>query len=86
MPEATVTSKGQVTIPKPVRDHLKVDAGDRLSFVVQADGTVVVRPIVRDVRELAGVLHRPGTAPVSVESMPDGVAARMRAKYGRRRS
>jgi antitoxin PrlF len=85
MPHATVTSKGQVTIPKPVRDHLKVEAGDRVSFVVQPDGTVVVRPIVRDVRELAGVLHRPGAAAVSVESMRRGVAARMRAKYGRPR-
>lgn len=83
MPDATLTSKGQVTIPKPVRDHLKVDAGDRLSFVVQPDGSVVVRPIVRDLRELAGLLHRPGRRPVPVEAMRRGVAARMRAKYGR---
>lgn len=83
MPDATLTSKGQITIPKPVRDHLKIEAGDRLSFVMQADGSVVVRPIVRDLRELAGFLHRPGRRPVSVEAMRRGVAGRMRAKYDR---
>lgn len=85
MPDATLTSKGQVTIPKPVRDHLKVAAGDRLSFVVQPDGSVVVQPIVRDLRDLAGFLHRPGRRPVSVEAMRKGVAARLREKYPRAR-
>ena len=66
MPVATVTTKGQVTLPKPVRDHLKIETGDRLSFVVQPDGSVVVRPIVRDVRELAGLLHRPGKGVAAV--------------------
>ena len=42
MPTATLTTKGQVTIPKEVREHLGVDTGDRLSFVVQDDGSVVV--------------------------------------------
>jgi antitoxin PrlF len=86
MPEATLTSKGQITIPKPVRDHLKVDTGDRLSFVVQPDGSVVVRPIIRHLRELAGLLHRPGRRAVSVEAMRRGIAKRMRAKHRRPRS
>jgi len=85
MPDATLTSKGQVTIPKPVRDHLKVDAGDRLSFTVQPDGSVVIRPIVRHVRELAGVLHRPGRPAVTVDAMRRAVAARMRRRAGRSR-
>jgi antitoxin PrlF len=85
MPTATLTTKGQVTIPKAVRKHLGVDTGDRLSFVVQDDGTVIVKPITRDVRELGGLLHRPGRRAVSISEMERGIARRMRAKFGRRR-
>jgi antitoxin PrlF len=85
MPTATLTTKGQVTIPKEVRRHLGVDTGDRLSFVVQEDGTVVVKPITRHVRELAGLLKRAGRQPVSINEMEEGIARRMRAKFGRRR-
>ena len=42
MPEATLTSKGQVTIPKAVRDHLKLEAGARVDFIITADGTVLL--------------------------------------------
>jgi antitoxin PrlF len=85
MPTATLTTKGQVTIPKEVREHLGVDTGDRLSFVVQDDGTVIVKPITRHVRELAGLLHRPEQRPLSIREMDEGVARRMRSKFGRRR-
>ena len=43
MPTATLTRKGQVTIPKAIRDALKVQAGDRLDFVVEGEGRVVMR-------------------------------------------
>ena len=84
MPTATLTTKGQITIPKEVREHLGVDTGDRVSFVVQNDGTVIVKPIVRHVRELGGLLHRPGRRPVSIGQMDEGIAGRMQAKFGRR--
>lgn len=85
MPTATLTTKGQVTIPKDVREHLGVDTGDRLSFVVQEDGSVLVTPMTRHVRDLGGLLHRRNTRAASVEAMREGVAGRMRAKFGRRR-
>jgi AbrB family looped-hinge helix DNA binding protein len=69
MPSATVTSKGQITLPKAIRDLLRLDAGDRVDFVVHDDGTVVLRPATVDVRELKGLLHRKGMKPLSVESM-----------------
>ena len=69
MPSATVTSKGQITLPKAIRDLLRLDAGDRVDFVVQDDGTVVLRPATVDVRELKGLLHRKGIKPLSVEAM-----------------
>jgi AbrB family looped-hinge helix DNA binding protein len=85
MPTATMTTKGQVTIPKEIREHLKIDTGDRLSFVLQEDGSVVVKPITRDVRELGGLLRRPEQRSVSLREMDEGIARRMRSKFGRRR-
>jgi AbrB family looped-hinge helix DNA binding protein len=69
MPSATVTSKGQITLPKAIRDLLHLDAGDRVDFVVHDDGTVVLRSATVDVRELKGMLHRKGIKPLSVEAM-----------------
>jgi antitoxin PrlF len=69
MPSATVTSKGQITLPKPIREHLRLDTGDRVDFVIQDDGSVVLRPATVDVRELKGLLHRKDIKPLSVEEM-----------------
>lgn len=85
MPEATLTTKGQVTVPKAVRDHLKLVTGARLDFVIQHDGTVVVKPVTRHVRELAGLLHRPGRRPVSVREMDEAIGAQMIRRSARTR-
>jgi AbrB family looped-hinge helix DNA binding protein len=69
MPTATVTSKGQVTIPKSVREHLRIDTGDQVDFVVTDRGDVVVRGVSLDIRELRGLLKRPGRRSVSVDEM-----------------
>ena len=44
MSTSTITSKGQATIPKRIREFLKVKAGDQLDFVIADDGRVLVRP------------------------------------------
>ena len=54
----TLTSKGQTTIPKPIRDHLGLQAGDQLDFVIEPDGRVTLRPATSDVMDLAGLLRR----------------------------
>ena len=69
MPKATLTSKGQVTVPKAIRTLLRLGTGDRVDFVVKEDGTVVLRPATVHVRELRGFLHRKGMKPLSVEQM-----------------
>jgi antitoxin PrlF len=78
MPSATLTSKGQLTLPKAIRDRLRLGAGDRVDFVVRDDGTVVLRPVTVDVREIKGLLHRKGLKPLSVEEM-DAVIRRRAA-------
>jgi antitoxin PrlF len=73
MPGATLTSKGQVTIPKVVRDLLGLEAGDQLDFVLEDGTRVVLRPGNRDARGLKGLLHRPGRRPVSIRQMDEAI-------------
>jgi AbrB family looped-hinge helix DNA binding protein len=70
MPVSTLTSKGQITIPKEVRDALGIRAGDRVSFVVRED-VVELRPETVDLRTCYGMLKRRGRGgkPVTVEQM-----------------
>jgi antitoxin PrlF len=76
MPTATVTSKGQVTLPKKVRDALRVKPGDQVDFVLDAEGDVRVRAARIDVRDLKGILHRPGRKAVSLQAMEVAIARR----------
>lgn len=69
MPSATLTSKGQLTLPKAIRDLLRLGVGDRVDFIVKDDRTVVLCPATVDVRELKGLLHKKGIKPLSVEQM-----------------
>lgn len=66
---ATLTSKGQTTIPKEIRDGLNMKAGDLLTFTLMPDGTVVMRIKNKSIMELAGILHKKGRKPVSIEKM-----------------
>lgn len=56
MPASKLSTRGQVVVPKSVRDHLGVSDGDLLDFVVLSDGTVVLKPRKKDVRRLSGIL------------------------------
>jgi AbrB family looped-hinge helix DNA binding protein len=69
MPAAKLTSKGQMVIPKPIRDRLRLHPGDRLDFVVQDDGNVLIRPATENVMRLKGILRRPKRRAVTVEEM-----------------
>lgn len=75
MPAATLTSKGQITIPKSVREGLGVDAGDRVEFLEASKGVYTVVAVSRDVRELKGLIAKPAK-PVSVDAMRRAVAKR----------
>jgi antitoxin PrlF len=68
MPSATVTSKGQITVPKEIREHLGIEPGDRVNFQIGSGGEVIVEPESIDIRSLRGMLKHRGKR-VSLEAM-----------------
>jgi antitoxin PrlF len=71
--EATLSSKNQATIPKQVREHLNLKAGDRFKFFLQPDGRVVILPRIQ-ISKLKGSVPRL-ERPVSLEEMDEAIAA-----------
>ena len=67
--DTTLTSKGQTTIPKEIRDSLRIKPGDRMTFTLMADGTVVMRVKNRRIVELAGILRKKGRKQVPIEQL-----------------
>jgi AbrB family looped-hinge helix DNA binding protein len=65
MPTSTLTSKGQITIPREIREALHLSSGDQVDFILAADGHVEMRPLGRKVRESYGLLYRPGVKPAA---------------------
>lgn len=74
MPTATVTSKGQITIPKAIRDTLRIDAGDRIAFRVREDGVVELQPETVDLMSLRGAV-RTAVQGVTLDDMTQAIAA-----------
>ena len=68
-----ITSKGQVTIPKALRDKLKLHAGDRLDFIVESDGTARLVPVTASIKELKGLVPKPKRK-LSLEDMENAIA------------
>lgn len=79
---ATLTSKGQVTIPKAVREALRLAAGDRIEFVDVGNGRFELIAVTRDVTELRGSLG-PSSRSVSTEDMDKAVAEAVVDRYRR---
>jgi AbrB family looped-hinge helix DNA binding protein len=73
MATTTLTSKGQVTIPQKVREHLGLGAGDKVDFVIASDGVVYLRLVAGSVRRLYGFLKRPSRRAPTVEEMDESI-------------
>ena len=72
MPSAKLTSKGQITVPKEVREALRLQNGDRLAFRIRDDGTVLVEPETLDLMSLRGSV-RTAVKGVTVEGMDEAI-------------
>ena len=80
MVTATLTSKGQITIPKAVREALHLHSGDIVAFIVHGDEEAVLKPMTKSVDEVFGRLHTPGQPRKSIEQMKEAVTERMRMR------
>lgn len=82
MPLSTLTSKGQITIPKSVRDALKLQQGDKVEFVENERHEFVLKPATKKVAEVAGMLKRyQRDRPVSIEEMNEAIAGQVKTEH-----
>lgn len=72
MPTTTLTSRGQTTIPKSIREALQLRPGDRVEFILEGD-QVVLRRAGADLTELDGMIDRSDREPASVEEMDEAI-------------
>lgn len=77
---AKITTKGQVTIPKSVRDSLHLNTGDKIEIIVK-DGEAVIRPISKKVDDLFGILKRPNQKSLSVDEMNQAISNKIKSKF-----
>ena len=77
---ATVSDKGQVTLPKPLRDQLGLRPGSRLEFLEGADGVMQVRVLAKGSKVLAGLLARPSEQALSLSDQDAAVTEVVRAR------
>ncbi|NOY69385.1 MAG: AbrB/MazE/SpoVT family DNA-binding domain-containing protein [Deltaproteobacteria bacterium] len=80
---ATLTTKGQVTIPKAVRDSLSLHPGDKVEFAVTQEGEAVLRPVTRKVEEVFGSLRTDVCGPVTIEEMDAGIRRVVRKRVNK---
>ena len=81
--ESAITVKGQATIPKAVREHLRLKPGDRVKFFVHQDGTVVLLP-KRPASVMRGIVRSRRRRPVTIEEMNAAIVAAAEARAKRR--
>jgi AbrB family looped-hinge helix DNA binding protein len=77
MPTATITSKGQITIPSEVRKSLNLKAGDKIDFYETEDGNYAFQPKNGSLEDLKGILKKMGHVPLdyapTVEEMDQDI-------------
>jgi antitoxin PrlF len=81
MSVATLTTKGQVTIPKDIRELLRLHSGDKIEFFVKPNGEATIRPMSNTVDDVFCKLKNTNQKPVSVEEMNQAIKNRFKGKY-----
>ena len=74
MVTATMTSKGQITVPKEVRDDLKLVTGSKVMFVKLRAGQYRIIARTGSIEDLAGMLYDPDRPALTIEEINDAIA------------
>ena len=82
---AMVSDKGQVTLPKALRDRLGIRPGSRLAFRIAADGSLNVQVLAKGSDALFGLLAKPGEAALSLDEMDAAIGQAVRERARRKR-
>lgn len=82
---ATITNKGQITIPKNIRESPQLNSGDKIEIIITDKMEAVIRPIAKPifktVDDVFGKLHKPARKSVSIEEIDDAIRNRMREQF-----
>ena len=78
---ATLTSKGQVTIPHEIRQRLGLKTGDRIDFMLQADGNVLIKSKKIPFEQLRGIAKTDRRRPATVREMDEAIAAGVSERF-----
>lgn len=78
---ATLTTKGQLTIPKKIRESLKLHTGDKIEIIVTAKREAIIRPISKKVDDIFCKLHKTNRKPVSLEAIDNAIRNRMKDRF-----
>ena len=81
MAVATLTTKGQVTIPKEIREQLCLHSGDKIEFFVKSNGEATIRPMSCSVDDVFCKLNSVKQKPVSIEEMNQAIKDRFKGEY-----
>ena len=74
MLHAVITSKGQTTIPKPIREFLHLHSGDQIDFIIEGKDRVIIRPSTMEVHHIKGLLKRKDGKKLTLEQMDEAIA------------
>ena len=78
---ATLTTKGQITIPKEIRESLNLHTGDKINFLLQDDGIAIIKPVANKVDDIFCKLHKPNRKTKSIEAMNDAIKNKIHSKF-----
>jgi AbrB family looped-hinge helix DNA binding protein len=81
MPLATLTTKGQMTIPKKIRESLNLHSGDKVEIVVTGNMEAVIRPVSKKVDDIFCKLHQSNRKPATIKIMKDAITNRLQDKF-----
>ncbi|PKL37189.1 MAG: AbrB family transcriptional regulator [Spirochaetae bacterium HGW-Spirochaetae-1] len=80
MTHSKITSKGQITIPRLVRNKLNLKTGDKIDFKIR-DGEITLVPISKETTEVFGVLSRDNQKAVTIDQMNESIKERLRKSH-----